>query len=580
MGLEIMQDEKKTKTQLIRELKEARRQLVKAKVSNHNRGRLGFLQTLLDTIPSSIFYKDAHGVYLGCNRAYEAFLGIKKESIIGKTLHEIFPKDLADKYTEMDSDLFRNPGKQVYEWQMSAVDGSRRDVIFSKATFHDETGVLGGLVGVMVDITERKKAENDLAKAEERYRSIFENAVEGIFQSSPDGHIISVNPAHARIFGYDSPQEMIDTFADIGHGHYVNPEDRKKFREICDAQGFIRGFEVQFYTKNGDTIWVSLNARAVKNATGDILYYEGIAEDITKRVLAEKALRDSERLLSEIIDFLPDPTFAIDRAGRVLVWNKAVEDMTGVKAQDMIGQSDYAYAVPFYGLRCPMLVDLLFQPDDTVESRYEFLKKDGDVILAESGTLVGGNPRALWGKAAFLYDSEGNIVGAIESIRDISKRREAEEQLKKREQELLAKSRSLEEINVALKVLLGQREKDKTELEDSIMLNMRKLVKPYLEKLKTCTLAPREAAYVRILEMSLNDIVSPFANKLTSKLNILTPKEIEIAKLIKEGKTTKEIAELLCGSVRAVEFHRDNIRSKLGLKKTDKNLRSYLLSLT
>jgi len=575
----IMRDEKKTKTQLIRELQETRRYLALIKSPNKAQNQLSFLQTLLDTIPSSIFYKDAQGVYMGCNRAYEAFLGLNKEAIIGKTLHEIFPKDLADKYMEMDKDLFRNPGKQVYEWQIAAADGTRRDVIFSKATFHDEQGVLGGLVGVMVDITERKKAEKALAETEERYRSIFENAVEGIFQSSPDGRILEVNPAHARMFGYDSPQEMIVAFEDIGQGHYVTPEDRKQFREICDAQGFIRGFEVQFYTKNKETIWVSLNARVVKNAAGDILYYEGIAEDITKRVLAEKALQDSERLLSEIIDFLPDPTFAIDPVRVCPCLNKAVEDMTGVKAQDMIGQADYAYAIPFYGLRRPMLVDLLFQPDSTLESRYEFLKKDGDVILAESGTMVCGNSRALWGKATVLYDSEGNIVGAIESIRDITQRREAEEQLKKREQELLTKSRSLEEINIALKVLLGQREKDKTELEDSIMQNMQKLVKPYVEKLKNGTLAPREAAYVRILEMSLNDIVSPFANKLTSKLSALTPKEIEVAKLVKEGKTTKEIAALLCGSIRAVEFHRDNIRSKLGLKKTDKNLRSYLLSL-
>ena len=143
----------------------------------------------------------------------------------------------------------------------------------------------------------------------------------------------------------------------------------------------------------------------------------------------------------------------------------------------------------------------------------------------------------------------------------------------------MTKSRGLEEINIALKVLLDQREKDKGELEDSIMRNMQKLVYPYIEKLKSGTLAPREAAYLRILEMFLNDIVSPFANKLTAKLSTLTLKEIEVAKLVKEGKTTKEIAALLCGSIRAVEFHRDNIRSKLGLKKTDKNLRSYLLSL-
>jgi PAS domain S-box-containing protein len=575
-----MQDEKKTRTELIRELEEARRQLAELKGPDKCRDMLSFMQTLIDTIPSAIFFKDIQGVYQGCNKAYEAFLGLEKEDIVGKTLYEIFPKDLADKYGEMDRELFRNPGKQVYEWQMSSSDGMRHDVIFSKATFANADGTLGGLVGVMVDITERKRAEKALLQAEERYRSIFENAVEGIFQSYPDGHILNVNPAHARMFGYDSPQEMIDAFEDIGQGHYVHSADRQQFKEVCDTRGFIRGFEVEFYTKSGEIIWVSLNARTVKNAKGDILYYEGIAEDITKRKQAEKALQDSERLLSEIIDFLPDPTFAIDRSGRVLVWNKAIEEMTGVKAQDMVGKGDCEYALPFYGVGRPMLVDLLSRPDDAVESNYEFVKKDGDVILAEGGCLVRGILRALWAKATFLYDSEGHIVGAIESIRDITQRREAEEELKKKGQELLTKSRSLEEINIALKFLLDQREKDKGELEDSITFNVKKLVTPYIDKLKSSSLAPREAAYVRFLEMYLNDIVSPFAGKLSSKLTALTAREIEITKLVRDGKTTKEMADMLHSSIRAVEFHRDNIRKKLGLNKSNKNLRSYLMSLS
>ncbi|MDX9745373.1 MAG: PAS domain S-box protein [Syntrophales bacterium] len=576
----IMRDEKKTKAQLIRELQEAKSLLAEALASGQSHQKSDFLQILVDTIPISIFYKDTNGIYLGCNRAYETFLGLGKEAIVGKTLHEIFPSDLADKYTEMDTNLFHDPGEQVYEWQISDADGRLRDVIFSKATFYDERGVLAGLVGVMVDITERKKAEKNLAEAEERYRSIVENAVEGIFQSSPGGRILKVNPAHARMFGYETPQEMIDAIDDIGQGHYVHSEDRDKFRNICDTEGFIHGFEVGFNTKNKEVIWVSLNARAVRNTAGNILYYEGFSQDITTRVLAEKALRDSERLLSEIIDFLPDPTYAIDRSGRVLVWNKAIEDMTGVKAADMVGQGDHAYAVPFYGLPRPMLIDLLFKPDDAVEGLYDEFIREGDVILAESRGVFAGNLRVLWGKAAFLYDTAGEIVGGIESIRDITERRMTEEQLKQRGRELLTKTITLEEINVALKVLLDQREKDKSDMEDDITLNVQKLVKPYIEKLRNSSLPPREAAYIRILEMSLNDIVSPFANKLTTKLGALTPKEIEIAKLVKEGKTTKEIAELLGSSIRAIEFHRHNIRRKLDLKKTNKNLRSYLMSLT
>ncbi|HOO40749.1 MAG TPA: PAS domain S-box protein, partial [Syntrophales bacterium] len=122
-----MQDGRKTKAQLIRELEEIRRRLAEEDGSKNPRDMLVFLQALIDTIPSSIFYKDREGIYRGCNRAYENFLGLKKREIVGKTLHEIFPGDLADKYGEMDRKLFENPGQQEYEWQMSSSDGTRHD---------------------------------------------------------------------------------------------------------------------------------------------------------------------------------------------------------------------------------------------------------------------------------------------------------------------------------------------------------------------------------------------------------------------------------------------------------------------
>ncbi|MDI6725054.1 MAG: PAS domain S-box protein [Methanobacterium sp.] len=119
-----------------------------------------FLQILIDTIPSSIFYKDIKGIYQGCNKAYEDFTGLKKKDIIGKSVYDIFPKDQADKYFEMDLKLLENPGKQTYEWRMKHANGSIRDVIFNKATYFNTDGTLAGLVAVMVDITERKELEN------------------------------------------------------------------------------------------------------------------------------------------------------------------------------------------------------------------------------------------------------------------------------------------------------------------------------------------------------------------------------------------------------------------------------------
>jgi len=124
--------------------------------------QLHFLQRLIDTIPSPIFYKNSNGLYQGCNNAFEAYIGLTKEELVGKSVYDIAPKDLADKYFEMDSVLFRNPGVQTYESSVVYADGTKHDVIFNKASYLNSNGVLAGLVGVIIDITERKQMEERL----------------------------------------------------------------------------------------------------------------------------------------------------------------------------------------------------------------------------------------------------------------------------------------------------------------------------------------------------------------------------------------------------------------------------------
>jgi PAS domain S-box-containing protein len=155
-----------------------------------------------------------------------------------------------------------------------------------------------------------------------------------------------------------------------------------------------------------------------------------IVRDITNSKRAEEALKESEQRLSDIIDFLPDATFAIDREGKVITWNRAIEEMTGVKAEEMVGKGDYEYAIPFYGMRRPILIDLVFISDEKIEKKYRFIEKKGDILLTEADVPLNNQQRILWGKARPLYDSGANIVGAIESIRDITDRKHTEEALR------------------------------------------------------------------------------------------------------------------------------------------------------
>jgi DNA-binding CsgD family transcriptional regulator len=145
--------------------------------------------------------------------------------------------------------------------------------------------------------------------------------------------------------------------------------------------------------------------------------------------------------------------------------------------------------------------------------------------------------------------------------------------------ELEIKTKSLEEINTAMKVLLKRREEDKTELEDNVLTNVKELVTPYFEKIKKTKLDDQQEVFLSIIETNLNEIVSPFTRKMSLKYLNLTPTEIQIANLIKHGRTTKKIAKLLHISPRTVETHRKNMRRKIGLERKRANLRSYLLSL-
>ncbi|MDP2752813.1 MAG: PAS domain S-box protein, partial [Nitrospirota bacterium] len=167
-------------------------------------------------------------------------------------------------------------------------DGSLFDaeVYLTRIIFNGRRIILGNIR----DITSRKKAEKALQVSEEKYRLLFENSVEGIYQTSPEGRFIAANPSFLRLFGFDSPQELFEHFNDIGKEQYLNSEDRVTFRKIAEAEGLVRGFETQLRKKDGTPIWVSLNSRAVKNDKGVLLYYEGFMQDITKRKKVEQEL--------------------------------------------------------------------------------------------------------------------------------------------------------------------------------------------------------------------------------------------------------------------------------------------------
>ncbi len=178
-----------------------------------------------------------------------------------------------------------------------------------------------------------------------------------------------------------------------------------------------------------------------------------------------------------------------------------------------------------------------------------------------------------------FFDEKNRPKGGFAVVTDITKLKQTEQKLRKRENELEIKTDNLNEMNTALKVLLKTRDEDKIELEERVLYNVKELIEPYLKKFRRSGLKDRQKVLFEILESNLKDIISPFSRRMTSTFLRLTPKELQIANLIKQGKTSKEIADLMGISSRTVETHRKNLRDKIGIGNKKANLRTHLLSI-
>ncbi|MDQ1262710.1 MAG: Hybrid sensory histidine kinase BarA, partial [Euryarchaeota archaeon] len=221
--------------------------------------------------------------------------------------------------------------------------------------------------------------------------------------------------------------------------------------------------EGELITPDGKT-WLSRSS-PIKDAREMVTGVVNVALNISDRKKAESAMKESERLLADIINFLPDATLVIDKEGRVISWNQSMEKMTGVKAEQILGKRNYEYALPFYGERRPILIDAVRGSDQNFEDKYETIKRQEDGTLSAEAytTNLRGNEAYLLGSASALYDSDGNYWGAIESIRDITERKRAEEDLKRAkenaESATLAKSEFLanmsHEIRTPMNAIIG-----------------------------------------------------------------------------------------------------------------------------
>jgi PAS domain S-box-containing protein len=273
---------------------------------------------------------------------------------------------------------------------------------------------------MVTDISDRKSAEEALRKSEWLYRTIVETTPGMLIICDSTGKNLYVSSNCRDITGY-SPDELMDTPAWWVHEDDT-PRMRSLLKDTLENKTGGRNIEFKGIRKDGGIWYGSLSCEQIKDTRGTMSRYVIQVIDITDRRNMEEALKQSENRFSDIINNLPDATLVIDPNGRVIAWNKAIEDLTGVKAQDMIGKGNYEYALPFYNKRRPILADLIFKPDEEVAKHYSgIIRKNRDVLIARTSLpQLKGRRSVLWGKASPLYDNQGTLVGAIESIRVIT----------------------------------------------------------------------------------------------------------------------------------------------------------------
>jgi PAS domain S-box-containing protein len=309
--------------------------------------------------------------------------------------------------------------------------------------------------------------------------------------------------------------------------------------------------------------WYRCIDKAIKWHDEKMVRYE-MAIDIHDLKVAEDALRSSEEKYRQLVENIHEVIYSVDKAGIVTYISPAIQSMTGYSPSEIVGvhfsnfihNDDFERIVDRYG-------EALAGQERP--SEYRILTKSREARWVRTFSRP--------------IREEGKTVGLQGVLSDVTAYKEAEANLQDREKDLSIKTKDLEEINTALRVLLKRREKDKEELEEKILLNLKELANPYLDKLKKSIDNKKERVYLDILEANLRTLTSSFSRDLHFKYLNLTPTELHIAGLVREGKTSKDIAEFMNLSSRTIESHRKNIRRKMGLTAKKRNLRTLLLEI-
>jgi diguanylate cyclase (GGDEF)-like protein/PAS domain S-box-containing protein len=417
------------------------------------RDREAFLETLLNAIPTPVFYKDSDGRYLGINRAFETYYGVSREQLVGKSVFDTHPKELAEIYHAKDVEVFQSRGEmQQYESQLKHANGSLRDVFFSKAAFFNTQGKVSGLIGAVVDITERKQGERVLQEKLDEIsalnRTLEENAwvledqateleasqvqirnalefSEGVINAIPDILFeIDRNGRYLNVWTQNSEILLEQKMALLGKTVYevFSPENAAIAMEAiqeADAQGLSYGNTIPIVQANGETRWYEHSVAKKHGSGASDTSFIVLSRDITERQRMEDALRLREREFRTLVDSLPDPFFRYDREGRRTYVNAQVERISGKPATELLGQtlSESSLAAPQWNAAMERQIKQVLSTAQALDGEMEYLTADGQTIYYSS-------------RLGPVFDDQGEVSSVMLLLHDVTEIKASELKLK------------------------------------------------------------------------------------------------------------------------------------------------------
>ncbi len=353
----------------------------------------------------------------------------------------------------------------------------------------------------------------------------------------------------------------------------IIPEDRDKVREAARRSietGARRGeVEYRICYGDGETLWMHDCWTVVRNERGKAVSIEGVVRNTTERRRMEVELGESRERYRKLVETMNDGFVIADAEDRFSYVNDRMCEILKRSAGELTGRP---------------VIDFVHEDDKGLYSHHAVRRKSGDRVSYELHWKAAGAP-GLWAEDRLptivspmpMYDEAGGFVGSFAVVTDITEQKRVQRKLEEREQELAAQNQSMENLVGALKTLLKRRERDKDEVQQSVVRVVRELIEPYVGKLSDTALSPHQQVLLDIIEGNIRELVTTCSGEDRLPIERLTTAEAKVANLVKIGRTTKEIAKVLNVSIRTVETHRYNIRKKIGVGGGGVRLRNVLL---